>query len=123
MNNMKKILGLSVVASVILMTGCASILNDRTQMVNITASNGAKVSANVDGKVFQTPSIVGLERSKLDKIITTSDSNCNPQTLAPHKIDSIFFINVLSGGAFGSTTDFATEKMWRYEDNLVISCK
>lgn len=120
---MKNILGLSVVASIVLMTGCASIINDKTQMVNITASNGAKVSANADGKVFQTPAIVGLQRSKLDKIITTTDSNCNPQTLAPKKVDPIFFINVLSGGGFGSTTDYATEKMWKYEDNLVISCK
>ncbi len=127
---MKKILGLSVVASVasvasvVLMTGCASILNDKTQMVNITASNGAKVSANADGKVFQTPAIVGLQRSKLDKIITTSDSSCNPQTLAPKKLDYIFLINVfVPFGASGSTTDFATDKMWKYEDNLVISCK
>jgi hypothetical protein len=121
-NKMKKLLGLSAIATVVLMTGCASILNDKTQMVNITASNGAKITANADGKAFQTPAIVGLQRSKLDKIITTSDSSCNPQTLAPHTIDPIFFINILSGGAFGSTTDYATEKMWKYDNNLVINC-
>lgn len=120
---MKNVLGLSLVASVVLMSGCASILNDKTQNVNITASNGAKVSATADGKVFQTPAIVSLQRSKLDKVITTTDSACNPQTLAPRKVDPIFFVNVLSGGASGSTTDYATEKMWKYEDNLVISCK
>lgn len=123
MNNMKNIFGLSVVTSVVLMTGCASILNNKTQMVNITASNGAKVTASADGRTFQTPSIVGLQRSQLDKVITTTDANCNPQTLAPRKIDPIFFINVVSGGALGSTTDYSTEKMWKYDDNLVISCK
>lgn len=120
---MKKILGLSVVVSVVLMTGCASILNDKTQMVNITASNGAKVTATADGKTFQTPAIVNLERSKSAKIITTSDSNCNPQTLAARKVDPTFFINILSGGAWGSTTDYVTEKMWMYDNNLVIACK
>jgi uncharacterized protein YceK len=120
--NMKNLLSLSLVTTVVLMTGCATILNDKTQMVNITASNGAKITASADGQAFQTPAIVGLQRSKLDKIITTSNSNCNPQTLAPHTIDPIFFINIFSGGAWGSTTDYATEKMWKYDNNLVINC-
>lgn len=119
---MKKLLGLSAIATVVLMTGCASILNSKTQMVNITTSNGEKIVATADGQPFQVPGIVGLQRSQADKIITTSQSNCNPQTLAPRKVDPIFFINILSGGALGSTTDYATEKMWKYDDNLVISC-
>ncbi len=119
---MKKLLGLSAIATVVLMTGCASILNSKTQMVNITTSNGEKIVATADGQPFQVPGIVGLQRSQADKIITTSQSNCNPQTLAPRTIDPIFFINILSGGALGSTTDYATEKMWKYDNNLVITC-
>ena len=120
---MKKILGLSVVASVVLMTGCASILNSRSQIVNITTSNGSKITATVDGKSVQAPGVVGLDRSRIDKVITTTDSNCSSQTMAASKVDPFFFGNILIGGLLGSTTDYSTEKMWRYEDTLVIACK
>ncbi|WP_410211830.1 hypothetical protein [Aquirhabdus sp.] len=123
MSLLKKMIGLTAIASVVLATGCASILNDKTQKVNVTTSNGSKITASVDGQSFAVPGIVDLTRSKTDKTIITSNSNCNPQTLAPKQVDSMFWINILSGGAFGSTTDYSTEKMWKYNDNLVISCK
>ncbi len=122
MINVKGLVGLTAAVAVVLSSGCASILNQKTQMVNITTSNGATITASADGKTFQAPGVIGLTRSQSDKIITTSSAGCNPQTLAARKVDPIFFINVLSGGAFGSTTDYVTEKMWKYEDNLVINC-
>ena len=104
-------------------TGCATIINDKTQKVNINTSTGAKVKGTVDGMTFEAPGIVNLTRSKQDKVLMVEDSNCAKQTIAPKKLDPIFFINFLSGGAFGSTTDYASEKMWKYDDNLTISCK
>ncbi|MDE2421529.1 MAG: adenosine deaminase [Gammaproteobacteria bacterium] len=120
---MKKVFGLSVILSVILASGCASIVNSRTQIVNITTSNGAKVTANVDGRTLQAPGVIGIDRSRIDKVITTQDSNCNPQTMVSSKVDPFFFGNIIIGGLLGSTTDYSTEKMWRYDDTLIIACK
>jgi len=38
-------------------------------------------------------------------------------------VDPKFFVNVLSGGPFGSSTDYGTEKMWKYAENVTIACK
>jgi hypothetical protein len=104
-------------------TGCASILNEKTQNVNIVTSTGRKTEVMVDGMPFQAPGVATFKRTKGDKIITTKDPKCNQSTVAPSTVDNVFFINILSGGVFGSTTDYGTEKMWKYQDTVIISCK
>lgn len=118
---MKKLI--SIVAIATLMTGCASIINEKTQSVNVSTSNGSKVSGTVNGQVFATPSVVPLVRENKNKIFTTDDPKCAKETMAEKTVDPIFFINVLSGGPFGSTTDYSSEKMWKYSENVVISCQ
>ena len=36
------------------------------------------------------------------------------------KISSLFWVNILSGGAFGSTTDYATGAMYEYEPSTYM---
>lgn len=110
----------SIVATI---TGCATIINEKTQRINVMTSTGDKVDINIDGIPFQAPGIASVIRKKGDKIITTSDPRCAQSTIVPSSVDTVFFINVLSGGVFGSTTDYVSEKMWKYEDSVIISCK
>ena len=107
-------------------TGCASIINEKTQNVNVVTSNGQKIEVAVDGMPYQAPGVASFKRAKADKIITTRDPKCNSTTIAPSTVDNIFFLNIIDGifGApLGSTTDYVTEKMWKYQDTIVISCK
>jgi len=71
-----------------------------------------------DTKVM-TPSIVTVKRGE-DLILKSS--KCDGQTLVSKKINPVFFVNVLSGGAFGSTTDYATGSMWKYDENAHLQC-
>lgn len=105
-----------------MISGCATIINDEYQKVNVTTSTGKKVEGNIDGLPFEAPGIVSLKRSKSDKIMNTNNPKCNKTTIVSKSVDPIFFINILSGGVFGSTTDYATEKMWKYQDNILITC-
>lgn len=68
-----------------------------------------------------TPSIVTVKRSKKDLIVRSK--NCNDQKLLASKVNPVFFVNILSGGAFGSTTDYATDAMWKYDDNINLNCQ
>jgi len=120
---MKNVFKTVIILGMLLTTSCATILNEKTQRVNITASSGEKVKGNIDGVEFEAPTILSVTRNKADKIIYTNDPKCNQTTLVPSQVDSKFWINILTGGLFGSTTDSVTEKMWRYDDNIVISCK
>jgi len=108
---------------IVVSTGCASIINEKTQKINVGTSTGESVNVAIDGIPFQAPGIATVTRSKADKIITTSNPKCSSTTILPSKVDNVFWINILSGGAFGSTTDYGTEKMWQYEVSTVITCK
>lgn len=111
------------VMAMISLTSCATIINEKTQKINVATSTGERASILIDGMPFEAPGIATVTRAKADKIITSKSSKCNESTIVPSKVDTVFFINVLSGGVFGSTTDYASEKMWKYDDNVTISCK
>ena len=112
-----------VLINVLGLQGCATILNEKTQQINVATSTGEKITAKIDGMSVEVPGIVGLTRAKGDKIITTDNPRCTPSTILPSEVDTIFFVNILSGGAFGSTTDYASEKMWKYQENVLINCR
>lgn len=120
---MKKLALYALIAAATLTTGCASILNETTQQVNVSASNGKPFTGTVDGVPFQAPGVIAFTRAKAAKVVTTDTAGCAKQTAVESNVDPKFFINILSGGAFGSTTDYATEKMWKYSDNVVVSCQ
>lgn len=118
---MKKII--AVGAAALIMSGCASIINEKTQQVNVQTPNNQKVSGTVNGQAFNAPGVVALVRENKNKVFVTDSAGCKSETVAEKTVDPIFFINLVSGGPFGSTTDFATEKMWKYSDNVVLNCR
>ncbi len=120
---MKKINAVALIAAAVLSTGCASILNEQTQPVNITSSTGKPIAGSVDGKAFTGPGVVPFTRAKADKVVTVETAGCAKTTSVASTVDSKFFINILLGGALGSTTDYSTERMWKYADSVVVSCQ
>lgn len=120
---MKNTLVITLLATAVLSSGCASILNEKTQKINIATTNGETVKGTIDGVPFSAPGIATVTRENKDKVIVTETPNCAKETALSKSVDSKFFINILSGGVFGSSTDYGTEKMWKYEDSVTISCK
>jgi hypothetical protein len=112
------VLGLTVAA----LGGCATILNEETQKINVASSTGEKFAFTIDGQKFEGPSIISVTRTKADKIIVAESPNCVKETLLPAKVDTKFWINILTGGVFGSTTDYSSEEMWAYDTSVVVSC-
>lgn len=55
--------------------------------------------------------------------MTSAQSNCQRQAVMKKEIEGAFWVNILSGGVWGSTTDYATDKMWTYDDSVVIICQ
>lgn len=123
MQMLKTVATLAMATTLVLGSGCATIINDKTQKVNISTTNGAKVSGTFNGQAFEAPGVIEVIRANKDATIVVKQAGCTEQTVANKKVDTVFFMNVLSGGGLGSTTDYATEKMWKYDDNLSISCQ
>ena len=121
---MKKVVMMaSIIAVASLTTGCATIFKGKTQKVNIATSNNEQISVNVDGKTVTAPSVVELTRKDSDLTVTTSAKGCTPNTSVESSVEPVFFVNILSGGPLGSTTDYATGSMWKYDSNIVVNCK
>ncbi len=117
---MKKLLLCAfLVASV---SGCSTIINDNTQKVNVQTPSGKTVTGTVNGQAFTAPGVVTLTREDKDKVFQTNSPDCKGTTTAAKSVDPIFFINILSGGVFGSTTDYSTEKMWKYSETIMLNC-
>ena len=116
---MKLLLSLVLLST---LASCATILNDETQNINLGTTNNSEVKGTIDGIPFSGPGIISVRRTKADKIIMVESKNCAKQTLLSSSVDSKFFINILSGGTFGSTTDYSTEQMWKYQDSVIIPC-
>lgn len=118
---MKKII--LAAAIIFTMSGCATILNEDTQPINLTTSNGKSTTVNINGQLYDAPGIIHLKRSKEDALVVASSDNCKGSTVAPSKVDNVFFLNILSGGSFGSTTDYSSDDMWQYDTTIQVNCR
>ncbi len=105
------------------LVSCASLTNENIQNINIATNNNTATKISINSQSFNIPGIIGLPRSENDLILKVENENCTNEYYLNSEIDNIFWVNTLISGPFGSTTDFATEKMWKYQDTVVIYCK
>ncbi len=117
----KKITG-SLLLTAVLSSGCATILTDDVHNMNVTTSDGRETTITVDGTTQQVPGVVQVKKENSDKVLVVDAEECTDVNLNK-EVESAFFINIISGGVFGSSTDYGTDKMWRYQDSVTIPCK
>lgn len=113
------IMGLSVA---ILATGCASLMTQDQQSINVTTSNNKAAEVTIDDKTVTAPGMVTVLRDGKDKVVKTDQEGCDNATPIKKSVTPVFFGNILIGGLLGSTTDNVTGKMWDYEESVEISC-
>lgn len=111
-----------IVCVVGFLSGCATILSGDTQSINVTTETGKQYRASINGQKYNVPSVIQIKRENKDQVLTLQE--CPDQKTLLHKeINPVFFVNILSGGAFGSTTDFASGSMWKYQpENVNVKC-
>ena len=111
-----------VISLVLFLGGCATILSGDNQKINITTERSEKCNVVLDGQNIAVPAIIDVERENRDKILTVEGCPTE-QTLLHKEINAVFFVNILSGGVFGSTTDYASDSMWKYQpENVKVDC-
>jgi hypothetical protein len=120
---MKVLVGAVALVTLTMFSGCASIVNDKNQKINVSASNGQIINGTVDGVPFTGPGVVEVARANVDKTVVINNPECANSAPLNKSVDPMFFGNILIGGLLGSTTDASTEKMWKYQDKVVVSCK
>ena len=121
--NVKKMTLYVALASSVLLSGCSTILTDDSQTVNVSTSNGQDATVNIDGQSFNVPGIATIKKDGAQtKILSTSTEGCVKSMALNREVEPTFFVNILTGGPLGSSTDYGTDSMWKYEDNIVLNC-
>ena len=115
------LLGITV-GAIVMFSGCATILSGKTQKISIN-SNPSGIKVQVDDQTLTTPAAFVVKRENKDKIIKVNEGQCKKIITLNKKVNPVFFVNILSGGVFGSTTDYSTDAMWKYDDNVNIDCR
>ncbi|MBD3843707.1 MAG: adenosine deaminase [Campylobacterales bacterium] len=109
----------SISGFAMLLSGCATILDGKTQTINLTTSKPKSVDIN--GQQYSAPGIITLQKENKDAVLNIKE--CNKTIVLTKSVTPSFFVNILSGGALGSTTDYATDAMWKYDQtNVNVDC-
>lgn len=96
-------------------TGCATIIKGDQQPLTVNSNvDGASVFLNGQ-KIGETPLITKVSRQKEGTTLEVrKDGYKTKRVLLDTKVESVFWVNILSGGVFGSTTDYASQDMFKY---------
>ncbi|MGA0164382.1 MAG: PEGA domain-containing protein [Bdellovibrionota bacterium] len=100
--------------SVLTLSGCATIMKGRSQVVSIN-SNVKDAEITIDGKVVgRTPYNGPIERGS-DTSVTLSKAGYESKTVVLNtEFENVFWGNIILGGSFGSSTDYGTGAMYKY---------
>ncbi|CAH9063034.1 hypothetical protein PSECIP111951_02823 [Pseudoalteromonas holothuriae] len=116
-----KLVNLVIGAVIVTASGCSTILTEDIHRINVNSSK-SNLQLEVDGVVQSAPGIVEVKKENKNKTLKVTTAGCEQDIALNKEVEPTFFVNILSGGAFGSTTDYASEKMWRYQDSVSITC-
>ena len=120
----KKLLIALPLASVVMFSGCATILGGgNSQTVSINSNKPVKGTMEyADGKgkqYFTSPATLTVDRRSKDIILTSKDGNFQ-KTTVKSEINPWFLGNIIFGGLIGSTTDSVGGAAWKYDDSVNI---
>ncbi len=107
----------SIGLATFLFTGCATVMNDKTQPISFnTIPEGATVKVN-DKIIGKTPMAFNLERDNASTVKFEKEGFESVEQPLETEISGVFWGNILIGGVLGSTTDASTKKMYEYAPN------
>lgn len=111
----KYILG-AALCSLSLLSGCATIIDGSNQDLHFH-STPSEAEVKINGRaVGRTPVTVSRDRKRDDlRIEISKDGYQTHHGVLESDLNMVFLVNLVSGGAFGSTTDYATGAMWQYK--------
>lgn len=107
---------------VISIVGCATITNGPNQKISINTSTGHQVIARINGKKMIIPKKdIPISRTKGASVeVLHKDNPCFGDTrysiVGKNKVSGVFWINILTSGPLGSTTDAVSGGMWEYNE-------
>lgn len=105
---------------VVVLGGCATILGGSSQTITVNSNvSGAQVTLN-GASLGVTPLTASIKRGQTG-VLSVQSAGYQPYQIALNKkITTLFWVNIFTGGVFGSTTDAATGAMYEYEPSTFM---
>lgn len=104
--------------------GCATIISGTSQIITVNANvQGAEVHLITEsGQTLlgTTPLSRRIKRGQEGTLRISAEGYMPYESALNKKINTVFFVNILSGGTFGSTTDYTTGAMYAYEPSTYM---
>ena len=97
------------------LSGCATIIKGKNQPLSVNSNvEGAEVYLN-DTKIGVTPLTANVLRKKeAGVLLVRKEGYKDHKIIIDTTVEPVFWVNILSGGVLGSTTDFSSESMFKY---------
>jgi hypothetical protein len=104
----------AVVLASLFITGCASIISGGSQTISISSNvHGAFLALN-GAPIGTTPFVGNVSRGSNRTVVVTHPDH-HPETITlTARINTVFLLNIISGGVLGTTTDLATGAIWQF---------
>ena len=118
------------VLGIFLLSGCASIVGDSSQVVSLDTPNcpGAKCTAsNSQGTYFvnKTPGTISINKAYSDLTVTCEKNGKSATSMHKSSANVATYGNILLGGIPGALVDGGSGKGYDYQNYLVnpLNCK
>lgn len=111
------IIGVLIVLSI---SGCATIIDGDVQTVTIN-SEPSKAKVVMNGMPMgDTPLTINVKRSKTTVVQLRKEGYHDQQVQLQTRFNKITLLNFSSGGAYGFTTDYATDSMVEFDPSAYL---
>lgn len=120
METMRLVRAFFLVGLTTMLTGCATILSGTTQNLTVNSNvSGADVYLN-QTLLGKTPFTASIKRGQSGLLRITAPGYQPYQISLDKKVAGMFWVNILSGGPYGSSTDYSTGAMYAYEPSTYM---
>ena len=124
---MTKKISLAIIASALLLSSCASIIENNHQKININPIGSASANCKLKNgrEAVNAVSSAKIRRSKTDLDINCSDSQTGAvgSKTVTSDLEPWTFGNILLGGIIGLGVDLGTGSAWKYPTEIDVNMK
>jgi hypothetical protein len=115
-----KIMEIIVVAAALALSGCATVVNGRTEPLGLSSNPaGAEVLIDNGTMKVMTPTSVELKRDENHTFVFHKDGYQDTSATVTSGTSGWVWGNLLAGGIIGGVVDFATGAAYKFSDDTL----
>jgi hypothetical protein len=121
---MRKVMLIILIGSIPAFFGCATIVSGTSQTLTINSEPPGAVVLSEGKQIGLTPLASDIKRGQDKVLLVKKEGYQDEEVKLKTQFNTMFFGNILFGGTFGSSTDFASDAVVEYApDSYFVTLK